>query len=212
MRVLDLPGLPADVQVRSSPRRRRTVTAYREQGRTVVLVPARMSRTEVASYVRDLVARLDARDRRARPSDAELSTRAAALSARYLQGRAVPTSVRWVDNQRQRWGSCTPLDGSIRLSARLRAMPSYVLDYVLLHELAHLLVPGHGPAFHAWLEPYPHLERARAFLAGVDHATGAGLVGGDDAGCPDGAGERDEVPGPAEPVAPQAVSAPGTLW
>ena len=67
MRVLDIPGLPADVQVRSSPRRRRTVTAYRDGGRTVVLVPARMSRAEVVSYVRDLVARLDARDRRARP-------------------------------------------------------------------------------------------------------------------------------------------------
>jgi len=45
-------------------------------------------------------------------------------------------------------------------------MPSYVIDYVLLHELAHLLVPGHGPDFWAALADYPRLERARGFLDG----------------------------------------------
>lgn len=171
MRVLDVPGLPDGVQVRASARRRRTVTAYREQGRTVVLVPARMPRAEIARYVQDLVGRLEARERRAVSSDAELLARARALSLRYLQGRAVPDSVRWVSNQARRWGSCTPVDASIRLSVRLQAMPAYVIDYVLLHELTHLLVAGHGPDFERWLEAYPRLAEARAFLAGVDHAT-----------------------------------------
>ena len=45
-------------------------------------------------------------------------------------------------------------------------MPPYVIDYVLLHELTHLLVPGHGPAFWAELEAYPLTERARGFLDG----------------------------------------------
>ena len=68
--------------------------------------------------------------------------RAAALSAAHLDGLAVPASVRWVDNQHRRWGSCTPADRSIRLSSRLRSMPEYVVDYVLVHELVHLLEPG----------------------------------------------------------------------
>jgi predicted metal-dependent hydrolase len=129
-----------------------------------------MGNNEIASYVEDLVRRLDARDRRTLPNDDELRRRAEELSARYLHGRARPTSVRWVTNQRKRWGSCTPVDGSIRLSTRLQGMPEYVIDYVLLHELAHLLVPGHGQHFEALMTTYPLLDHARAYLEGVSFA------------------------------------------
>jgi predicted metal-dependent hydrolase len=114
-------------------------------------------------------------ERRAQRSDAELMSRARELSDRHLAGRAVPASVRWVDNQESRWGSCTPADRAIRLSRRLVGMPDYVVDYVLLHELAHLLVPGHSADFWALLEDYPRLERARGYLEGV--AAAAGLPG-----------------------------------
>jgi hypothetical protein len=99
--------------------------------------------------------------------DAELAERAERLSNQYFDGRARPVSVRWVTNQNTRWGSCTPSEGSIRLSHRLQGMPEYVVDYVLLHELAHLLVPGHGPRFWRLLEAYPRTERARGYLEGV---------------------------------------------
>ncbi len=173
--VVDIPGLPDGIEVRRSTRRRRSVTAYREDGRTVVVVPQRMSRAEIVPYVEELVGRLAARERRGRRTDAELQARAALLSRRHLDGRAVPSSVRWVTNQRRRWGSCTPADGTIRLSDRLVPMPEHVVDYVLLHELVHLLVADHGPDFEAWMHRYPRLLEARAFLAGVDHATGHGL-------------------------------------
>ncbi len=62
----------------------------------------------------------------------------------------MPATVRWVDNMTMRWGSCTPADGTIRISSRLRAMPTWVLDYVLVHELAHLIAPGHDRRFWAW--------------------------------------------------------------
>lgn len=173
--VVEIPGLPDGVEVRRSTRRRRSVTAYREAGRTIVVVPSRMTRAEIVPYVEELVGRLDRREARGRRTDEELMTRARELSRRYLEGRAEPASVRWVTNQRRRWGSCTPVDRTIRLSDRLAAMPGYVSDYVLLHELAHLLVADHGPDFEAWMARYPRLLEARAFLAGVDHATGAGL-------------------------------------
>ncbi len=195
-RVVEIPGLPDGVEVRRSTRRRRSVTAYREDGRTIVVVPARMSRAEIVPYVEELVGRLEQRERRARRTDEQLLARAATLSRRYLDDRAHPASVRWVSNQRRRWGSCTPVDRTIRLSDRLAAMPAYVSDYVLLHELVHLLVPGHGPDFEAWMTRYPRLLEARAFLAGVDHATGAGLDrdgdgGGDGDGGVDGDGDAD---------------------
>lgn len=155
------------VEVRRSRRRRRTVTAYRDGSTTVVCIPARFSRAEEEAWVERMLARLAAQDQRRRPGDADLARRAAELSARYLDGRAVPASVRWAGNQRLRWGSTTPADGTVRISTRVRGMPGWVLDYVLLHELAHLVEPGHGPAFWALLEGYPRTERARGYLEGV---------------------------------------------
>ena len=163
------------VEVRRSPKRRRTVSAYRQEGRLVVLVPARMSRAEEGEWVRTMVARVAASEQRRQRTDGDLAQRALALSREYLDGRAVPSSVRWVSNQRSRWGSCTPAEGSIRLSDKLRGMPSWVVDYVLLHELAHLLQPGHGPEFWALLRGYPRLERARGYLQGVSATAGLDL-------------------------------------
>ncbi|MGW1515623.1 M48 metallopeptidase family protein [Streptomyces sp. NPDC002287] len=165
-------GVSADptqraVEVRRSARRRRTVSAYREGDRTVVLIPARMSEAEEQRWVGVMLDKLAAQESKRTLGDAELQERAARLSEQYFSGRARPRSVRWVTNQNTRWGSCTPAEGSIRLSHRLQHMPEYVVDYVLLHELAHLLVPGHGPRFWALLEAYPRTERARGFLEGV---------------------------------------------
>ncbi len=155
------------VEVRRSARRRRTVSAYREGDRTIVMIPARMSSDEEQRWVGVMLDKLAAQESKRMLGDAELAERAAQLSEQYLNGRAQPASVRWVTNQNTRWGSCTPAEGSIRLSHRLRGMPEYVVDYVLLHELAHLLVPGHGPRFWQLLEVYPRTERARGFLEGV---------------------------------------------
>ena len=114
------------------------------------------------------------RRRRSLGGDDELMARARALSAAHLDGAAEPASVRWVDNQHRRWGSCTPADRSIRLSSRLRSMPEYVVDYVLVHELSHLLEAGHDERFWALVARYPRAERARGFLEGVELANTAG--------------------------------------
>ena len=82
-------------------------------------------------------------------------------------------------NQNGRWGSCSTDDRSIRLSHRLKGMPGFVVDYVLLHELVHLLVPAHGPAFWAELESYPLTERAKGFLEGWSSAPGYAQLPGE---------------------------------
>ncbi len=156
-----------EVEVRRSRRRRRTVSAYREDGKVIVMIPARLSDAEEQRWVATMLARLERSERRRRPSDSALERRAAELSERHLDGLARPKIVRWVDNQNSRWGSCTPSDRSIRLSRRLQGMPSWVIDYVLVHELAHLLEAGHTPAFWAWVDGYPRAERAKGFLEGV---------------------------------------------
>jgi len=168
------------------------VTAYRDGDRVVVLIPARFSADEEADWVGRMVARLDARDRRARRTDEALLTRARALSARYLDGAARAAGVRWVANQRGRWGSATPADRTIRLSTRLVGMPDWVVDYVLLHELAHLVEPGHGREFWQLLDAYPRTERARGYLEGAAAAAGLDMPPDDvDTGA---AGDVDPAP------------------
>ena len=155
------------VEVRRSARRRRTVSAYREGDRTVVLLPAAMSADEEARWVGVMLDKLAAQESKRMLRDSDLAGARRSCPSSTLDGRAQPASVRWVTNQNTRWGSCTPAEGSIRLSHRLQGMPEYVVDYVLLHELSHLLVPGHGPRFWRLLEAYPRTERARGFLEGV---------------------------------------------
>lgn len=155
-----------EVEVRRSRRRRRTVSAYRDGDRIVVMIPASLSRKEEADWIAKMITRLEKSEKRRKPSDEGLLQRALELSDRYFGGLAVPESVRWVDNQNARWGSCTPGDRSIRLSARLQGLPQWVVDYVIVHELAHLLEHGHDANFWAWVDRYPKAERAKGYLLG----------------------------------------------
>lgn len=64
-----------------------------------------------------------------------------------------------------RWGSCTPRTGRIRINVRLAAYPPACLDYVVAHELTHLLDPSHNMRFHELLaRAYPGEREARALL------------------------------------------------
>ncbi|HEX2191954.1 MAG TPA: M48 family metallopeptidase [Acidimicrobiales bacterium] len=159
------------VEVIRSPRRRKTVQATEADGVVRVSIPAAMSRADEERWVAEMVARLG---RRKTTAGIDLGPRAVVLAERY--GLPRPHAVRWVDNQRSRWASCSPGDGVIRVSSRLAGFPSWVVDYVLVHELAHLVEPGHGPAFWGLVHRYRRAERARGFLL----AKGAG--GGQDAG------------------------------
>jgi predicted metal-dependent hydrolase len=158
------------VEVRRSERRRRTVSAYRDGERVVVLIPNQFSRAEESEWVDKMLARLAARDQRSQRSDEELVARARHLAARYLpefESITIPSSIRWVSNQNGRWGSCTPSDRSIRISDKVKDVPGWVADYVVLHELAHLVVPGHNARFWELVGRYPRTERARGYLEGV---------------------------------------------
>jgi predicted metal-dependent hydrolase len=185
------PGQPDDapkVEVRRSSRRKRTVTAYREQDTIVVLLPGRMSAREERDWVDQMVRRVLAREARAAGprGDDELAERAASLAAEYLApvlGQSpIPAAVTWVSNQQHRWGSCTPSTRTIRLSDRLRRLPGWVVDYVLLHELVHLVEPTHSTRFWSLVGRYPEADRARGFLEGYQAAGGSGDPGDQPAG------------------------------
>lgn len=162
-------GSAPDIRVIRSPRRRRTAAAREVGGAIEVRVPVGLPAAEEARLVERLVSRII---RRRAATGIDLSARAALLARRY--GLPRPQRIGWVDNQSARWGSCTPALGAIRISRRLAGFPTWVLDYVLVHELAHLAVPGHGPDFWALVERYPRSERARGFLIAKGLEKGAG--------------------------------------
>ncbi len=191
---------PSVVEVRRSDRRRRMVSARREGDTVIVFIPGWMSESEERRWVDEMVRRLERSEARrrspARTGDDALLRRSTELARLYLEGRAQPTGVRWVPPMRTRWASCTPDDGTIRISERLREVPGWVVDYVLVHELAHLLEPGHDPAFWAWVHRYPRTERAMGYLAGRSAGAGLGRGGRD--------GEGSEPPAPADAAAAAA--------
>jgi predicted metal-dependent hydrolase len=171
--------------VRRSARRKRTVQAYRQGDAIVVLLPQGMSAHDEERYVESLVERVLAHEaRRAEVGDGDaLLARARKLSERYLQpqlGSApLPSSICWVDNQQKRWGSCSVGSGAIRLSDRLQQLPEWVQDYVLLHELVHLVAPDHGKRFRRLLSAYPQGERAQGYLEGFQAGLGRSDLGAD---------------------------------
>lgn len=201
------PGEPP-VRIVRSTRRRARASAFARDGHVVVQLPAHLPTDVAERTITDLVARVTRRDRaRRRGDDAWLQQRACAAGDRWLDGIR-PTTVSWSNRMTRRWASATPATGAIRISTVAAAFPDRVLDYLLVHELAHLVEPNHGPAFHDLVAGYPDADWARGFLAGVAHAAGAGPGGtapvvepDPPAESPEGAalreGDRDQASGPS---------------
>ena len=166
--------LPEDVVVRRSARRRRTLQARRDGDKIVVLVPASLPAREVERLVPRLVERVRVREAGGRRRGDDALGRAAVRLARELAPDldllSRLTSVTWSARQNRRWGSCTTTTGEIRLSTRMETFPSWVVDYVLFHELVHLVEANHSARFHALVRRFPEHDRAVGFLEGVSHA------------------------------------------
>jgi predicted metal-dependent hydrolase len=166
LREVDTVERSPEVEVRISKRRKKTSEAKWVGGRIVVSLPAHLDVESRQKTIDWLVERLLTRHQlQSGLDDDGLLARAIELSDRYLVG-ARPDSVRWVTNQTARWGSCSYYSGHIRVSHRLRVVPGWVLDSVLVHEVAHLTHPDHSRAFHKLAGAYPRHEEAGVFLAG----------------------------------------------
>ena len=150
------------VRIIRSANRRRTAHARVLDGEVVVRVPAGMAPDEESRVVEKLRRRLE---RRSLAEAVDLRTRAGVLARRHRL--PVPARIRWVSNQETLWGSCTPATSEVRISDRLSSMPLWVVDYVVVHELAHLVELEHGPSFWKLVNRYPLSERARGYLMAI---------------------------------------------
>jgi len=150
---------PFRVEVTRSPKRRRTVGAHLVGDVLKLAIPSWMSKAEEAGWAEEMSARFM---RKLSADRIDLRERATTLARRYHLGR--PDEIRWADDMTTRWGSCTPSTSTVRISTRIAKFPDWVVDYVIVHELAHLDVPGHGDDFWELVQRYPRTERAIGYL------------------------------------------------
>lgn len=166
------------IEVRASARRKKTVSIQESGHGWVLLTPQRWRPERHADQIAQLISRLESRRKRPAASDAGLLERALRLNDELFADGRAPTRVTWVDNQHSRFASTTPATGAIRVSRMLSQVPAWVLDAVLVHELAHLRVANHSPEFKALTQRYPKTADADLFLAGFsagrDHALRSG--------------------------------------
>ena len=158
-----------EVRVVRSSKRRKTISATIEQGVLVVRLPARLSRAQEQYWVEQMRSRFEKREQPKAGPETPLTRRAELLNRRYFESK-LKFAIDWVTNQKQRWGSCTPDSGRIRLSRELLKLPGFVVDYVIVHELAHLVEANHSSRFWALVKAYPHAEKAIGFLEGYHWA------------------------------------------
>ena len=171
-----------EVSVIPSPRRRKTAQARLVDGVLEVRIPARASKAEERRLVEVFRRRYE---RAGAAEQVDLESRAAALARRH--DLPLPAGIRWVSNQAHRWGSCTPSTGTIRISDRMAGFPLWVIDAVIVHELAHLVELRHGPAFQALVDRYPWTERAEGYLIAKAEGTPVAPT------APSGADDVDDV-------------------
>ena len=168
-----LPDNLPEFRVIRSTRRKRSISASRQNGIIEIHIPDRMSRKDESAVIPEMIEIVLRREAKNRSSDLALQQMATQLFDQYLSDfHERPTSITW-RTMRERWGSCTTSDRTIRISLRLNGAPEYVVGCVLFHELIHLRVPGHGAQFQEYLDRYPDKERAEAFLEGFESGLSA---------------------------------------
>ena len=166
-----LPGIEeGEILVIRSKRRKKSISAYRQGGRIVISIPARMTKADERSIVPEMIAKIRSQEAAKTPGEADLAARIDSLLTELApEITERPVSVTW-RAMRERWGSCTSVDMTIRISDRLKLAPEYALDYVLFHEAIHLAHSDHGEEFTEILARFPDGELASAYLDGYEAA------------------------------------------
>lgn len=155
-----------EVVIKRSNKRKKTIQARMVGGRMEVLAPSYISDAALQDHIARLQARLVKSD--APRNDDHLQARASHLNKKYFHGTLTWNSITYSTRQERRRGSCNYTTKTIRISNRLAGLPQWVEDYVIVHELAHLIEPNHGKRFKSLVRKYPLAERAIGYLMAAE--------------------------------------------
>jgi predicted metal-dependent hydrolase len=154
-----------EVKVIRSPDRKKTIQAKMVGETLVIYLPTGLHREEEGKLIERMKQKIEKKMQKTQANnDDYLKRRFDEFNKMYFGGKLNVNSIEYVSNQRWVRGSCTPSKGTIRISHKLLEMPKWVLDYVIMHEMSHLLHPNHSKAFWNKVGEYKFTERARGFL------------------------------------------------
>ena len=160
--------IPSQITIVRSRRRKKTIQTKYGDGRLWIFLPAGMSTKDEQKWIDKMIERNERWQQKnfLQKSDAWLRQRAQELNKKYFDG-TLDFSITFVTNQHSRFGSCTSIDKTIRIAERVKTMPSWVQNYIIIHELTHLLHPNHSKKFWEKVNHYKYAERAKGYLLAV---------------------------------------------
>ncbi|VVB97450.1 Uncharacterised protein [uncultured archaeon] len=154
-----------EVKVIRSPDRKKTIQGRMVGETLIVHIPLGMHREEERKIIEEMKEKIEKKRQRKQINKNDyLIKRFTGFNNEFFQGKLKVNSIQFVTNQECVNGSCTPNKRTIRLSHKLLEMPKWVLDYVIMHEMTHLVHPNHSKEFWAKVGEYQYTERARGFL------------------------------------------------
>ncbi|DAC72679.1 MAG TPA: metal-dependent hydrolase [Thermoplasmata archaeon] len=167
---------PSQITIVRSRRRKKTIQTKYGDGHLWIYLPAGMNPKDEQKWIDRMIERNNRSERKkkVKESDSWLVQHTEELNKKYFNG-ALTFSIRFVTNQNSRYGSCTSIDKTIRISDRVKTMPSWVQDYIIIHELTHLIYPDHSKNFWEKVNQYRYAERAKGYLIAI----GAGTIDGE---------------------------------
>lgn len=156
------------IKILRSKKRRRTVSARLVKDILIVRAPESIPGSRLQKVIAELKARIERKQLKEDLNKREgLAQRAKEFNSRYFENKLNISRIEYVTDQHSKLGCCNYRTGHIRISHRISAMPQWVRDYVIIHELAHLVVPDHSRAFWDIVNRYRLAERARGYLIAV---------------------------------------------
>ncbi len=157
-----------EVKIVRSPRRFRTISARLVKNTLLVNAPLMLSQRHLEKIVANFKLKFERKKIKGDLDKSDnLIERAKKINEKYFGNRLVVNSIQYVTGQNSRFGCCNHSLANIRISHRIGFMPEWVRDYVVFHEMAHLVEPNHSSAFWDIVSRYKLAERARGYLMAV---------------------------------------------
>jgi len=154
-----------EIKVIRSDKRRKTISARIQKNIMFVYAPKTISDAELNKVIDNFTRRFQRRKlKRGLDETHDLKPAFKQLNSIYFNNSLNVESIEYTANQDRIFGSCNSKTGKIRISHRLAQMPLWVRDYVIIHEMAHLVESNHSKAFWDIVYRYKLAERAIGYL------------------------------------------------
>ncbi|MCK4353240.1 M48 family metallopeptidase [candidate division WOR-3 bacterium] len=159
------PFLIKKIVIKRSATRKKTIQAKLKDEVMEILAPLNVSEKKLNEVIKSFKHRFEKREKeKFFNRESKLPLRVQKLNQKYFGGELKFKYIKYSANQSNSFGICYPHRRTILINGYLKKMPQWVEDYVIVHELAHLVYPNHSKDFWKLVRQYPKTERAIGYL------------------------------------------------